>query len=89
MKTILTLLLLFLTGTSNAEVLRLSEPVQQDETSETFGEIINLLPPPNQIADLLEHSGFYEGQSVSVAATVKTSLTDQPIYSLWQNLCTR
>ncbi len=72
MKTLLTLFsLLFLASVVNAETLRLSEPVQTDETSETFGAPIETLPALTKISELLTEPKTYEDQTIAVTATVK------------------
>ncbi len=65
------LALLLFTTSLTAETLRLSEPVQTDTTSETFGAPVDEFPPLDNIANLLNHPDLYQGRSIAVTATVK------------------
>lgn len=72
MKILLTLFsLLILANSSQAEVIRLSEPVQSDEGSETFGAPIDTLPSMTTIIELLSKPETYEDKIFAVTATVK------------------
>lgn len=71
MKTLISLLsLLIVCSALNAQVLRLSEPVQKDGTSETFGAPINELPALSQISDLLNLPDQYHDKTVAITANV-------------------
>ena len=48
------LLALAVSSQALAEALRLSEPVHQDQTSETFGALIEDLPAVTQLAPILD-----------------------------------
>ena len=64
-----TLIVLVLASTS-ANALRLSEPVQKDETSETFGSVINVLPEQVKISQLLSAPQAYQNKEFSLQAKV-------------------
>lgn len=53
-----------------AHALRLSEPVQRDAESETFGAIINKMPEEAQISELLESPEEFQNSVFSVTAEV-------------------
>lgn len=53
-----------------AEALRLSEPVHQDETSETFGALIEELPAVTQLAPILEAPQTFIGKPLAVETKV-------------------
>jgi len=68
---LIVLVQLVLSSNLYADVLRLSEPVQTDETSETFGAPITALPELTNITDLLTTPDSYQQQTFALAARVK------------------
>ena len=61
---------LILSSALNAQTIRLSEPVQQTETTETFGAPMYVLPALSQLGDLLKTPDNHQGKSVALAVTV-------------------
>ncbi len=55
----------------HADVIRLSEPVQSDDTSETFGEPIKELPVLHTLTDILDEPDKFTDASFGLEATVK------------------
>jgi len=53
-----------------ADGLRLSEPVQQDGVSETFGAPIEELPSLTSLADVLDNPDSFLGGSLAIKTTV-------------------
>ena len=64
------LLAIAFSSLSYAEALRLSEPVHQDDTSETFGALIEELPPVTQLATILESPQTFIGKPLAVETKV-------------------
>jgi len=62
----------FLIGlnTANADVIRLSEPVQKDATSETYGEPLSTMPQDVELKTLLTSPEEYLNKSFSVSTQV-------------------
>ena len=54
-----------------ADVIRLSVPVQSDETTETFGEPITELPELHPLTDILSEPDKYTNTSFGLEARVK------------------
>ena len=71
MKRLIILALLATTfHSTQADVIRLSEPVQSDETSETFGAPMQELPSLVTLADVLNEPEKYTHTSFGLEATV-------------------
>ena len=64
------LLVLAFSSLTYAEALRLSEPVHQDETSETFGALIEDLPAVTQLASIFEAPQMFIGKQLAVETKV-------------------
>lgn len=70
-KQVLVLLLaLTFSSLTYAEALRLSEPVQQDESSETFGALVDSLPAVTTLATVLEAPDSFIGKSLALETEV-------------------
>lgn len=70
-KQVLVLLLaLTFSSLTCAEALRLSEPVQQDESSETFGALVERLPAVTTLATVLEAPDSFIGKSLALETEV-------------------
>ena len=64
------LLALAVSSQALAEALRLSEPVHQDQTSETFGALIEDLPAVTQLAPILDAPQMFIGKQLAVETKV-------------------
>ncbi len=64
------LLALALTSQALAEALRLSEPIHQDATSETFGALIEEPPAVTQLATILEAPQTFIGKQLAIETKV-------------------
>ncbi len=69
-RSIILALLAITMGSTLADVIRLSEPVQSDETSETFGAPIQELPTLVSLADILNEPDKYTRTSFGLEAKV-------------------
>jgi hypothetical protein len=58
------------TGSVHAEGLRLSEPVQQDDVSETFGTHIDEWPALTALAEVLDNPDSFMGGSLAIKTEV-------------------
>ncbi|MFK8032384.1 MAG: DUF4920 domain-containing protein [Gammaproteobacteria bacterium] len=58
-------------GPTYADVIRLSEPVQSDETSETFGEPMKKMPSLVGLANVLKEPEKYTQTAFGLEASVK------------------
>ncbi len=69
-KVLLTSLLLFWSVALHAEALRLSEPVQQDDVSETFGEPVSEWPDAVALPQVLQDPQSFLNQSMAMRVEV-------------------
>ena len=53
-----------------AETIRLSEPVQMDEASETFGSPVEILPEIKSLSDILEDPSSHLGEQLALKVEV-------------------
>jgi len=67
---IVLLLALALTSQAFAEALRLSKPVHQDATFETFGALIEELPTVTQLVTILEAPQPFVGRQLAIETKV-------------------